>query len=185
SGPLRSILSRQNNIDVLLGEVTSVDTQKRVVRLEQHDVPYDFRILATGVRYNYFGHDEWSRIAPGLISLSDADRVRTKVLLAFEQAEELVALESAQTTSPQIQKLLTFVLVGGGTVGVEMASTLAEMSRFALHRDFRHIDPGAARILLYEASYRPIRRRFRPRPSVTWRSSVSRPAPVLESTWSM
>ena len=153
SGPLRSILSRQNNIDVLLGEVTGVDTQKRVVRLEQHDVPYDFLILATGVQYNYFGHDEWSRIAPGLVSLSDADRIRAKVLLAFEQAEELAALELAQSTF-RIQKLLTFVLVGAGTVGVEMASTLAEMSRMALAHDFRHIDAGSARILLYEAAPR-------------------------------
>ncbi len=152
SGPLRSILSRQNNIDVLLGEVTGVDTEKRVVRLEQHDVPYDFLILATGVQYNYFGRDEWSRIAPGLVSLSDADRIRAKVLLAFERAEELAALESAQTTS--IQKLLTFVLVGAGTVGVEMASTLAEMSRMALAHDFHHIDARSARILLYETAPR-------------------------------
>jgi NADH:quinone reductase (non-electrogenic) len=152
SGPLRSILSRQNNIDILLGEVTGVDTQKRVVRLEQHNVPYDFLILATGVQYNYFGHDEWSRVAPGLVSLSDADRIRAKVLLAFEQAEELAALESAQTTS--IQKLLTFVLVGAGTVGVEMASTLAEMSRMALAHDFHYIDARSARILLYETAPR-------------------------------
>src|SRR5213594_3760990 len=152
SGPLRSILSRQNNIDVLLGEATGVDTQKRVVCLEQHDVPYDFLILATGVQYNYFGHDEWSRIAPGLVSLSDADRIRAKVLLAFEQAEELAALGLAQTTS--IQKLLTFVLVGAGTVGVEMASTLAEMSRMALAHDFHHIDARSARILLYETAPR-------------------------------
>lgn len=155
SGPLRSILSRQKNIDVLLSEVTCVDTQTRVVRLEQHDVPYDFLILATGVQYNYFGHDEWSRLAPSLTSLNDADRIRAKVLLAFEHAEELAALESAQqATSTQIQRLLTFVLVGAGTVGVEMASTLAEMSRMALADDFRHIDPTSARILLYEAAPR-------------------------------
>src|SRR5437870_9331804 len=154
SGPLRSILSRQKNIDILLGEVTGVDTQKRLVRLEQHDVPYDFLILATGVQYNYFGHDEWSRIAPGLVSRSDADRIRAKVLLAFERAKELAALELTQTTSPQIQKLLTFVLVGAGTVGVEMASTLAEMSRMALAHDFRHIDARSARILLYETAPR-------------------------------
>jgi len=155
SGPLRSILSRQKNIDVLLSEVTCVDTQTRVVRLEQHDVPYDFLILATGVQYNYFGHDEWSRLAPSLTSLNDADRIRAKVLLAFEHAEELAALESAQqATSTQIQRLLTFVLVGAGTVGVEMASTLAEMSRMALAHDFRHIDPTSARILLYEAAPR-------------------------------
>ena len=154
SAPLRSILSRQINTDVLLGEVTGVDTQKRVVRFEQHDVPYDFLILATGVQYNYFGHDEWSEIAPGLVSLSDADQILAKVLLAFEQAEELAALDSVQPASPQIQKLLTFVLVGAGTVGVEMASTLAEMSRMALARDFRHIDVRSARILLYEAAPR-------------------------------
>src|SRR5437667_2187883 len=154
SGPLRSILSRQNNIDVLLGEVTGVDTQKRVVRLEQHDVPYDFLILATGVQYNYFGHDEWARIAPGLVSLSDADRIRAKVLLAFERAEELAALELAETISPEIQKLLTFVLVGAGTVGVEMASTLAEMSRMTLAHDFHHIYARSARILLYDTAPR-------------------------------
>jgi NADH:quinone reductase (non-electrogenic) len=152
SGPLRSILRRHDNIDVLLGEVTGVDTQKRAVRLDQHDVPYDFLILATGVRYNYFGHDEWSRFAPGLVSLSDADRIRAKVLLAFEQAEELAALGLAQTAP--IQKLLTFVLVGAGTVGVEMASTLAEMSRMALAHDFHHIDARSARILLYEMAPR-------------------------------
>jgi NADH dehydrogenase len=154
SGPLRSILSRQNNVEVLLGQVTGIDTQKRVVRLRQQDVPYDCLILATGVQYNYFGHDEWSLLAPGLVSLSDADRIRAKVLLAFEKAEELAALGSAQTNSPQIQRLLTFLLVGAGTVGVEMASTLAEMSHMALARDFRHIDARAARILLYEAAPR-------------------------------
>jgi NADH dehydrogenase len=154
SGPLRSILGRQNNIDVLLGEVTGVDTQKRLVRLEQHEVRYDFLILATGVQYNYFGHDEWSPIAPGLVSLGDADRIRAKVLLAFEQAEELAALGLAPATSPPIQKLLTFVLIGAGTVGVEMASTLAEMSRMALAHDFHHIDARSARILLYEAEPR-------------------------------
>jgi NADH:ubiquinone reductase (H+-translocating) len=154
SGPLRSIFSRQNNVEILLGEVTGVDPQKRIVRFEQHDVPYDFLVLATGVQYNYFGHDEWPRLAPGLVSLSDADRIRAKVLMAFEEAEELAALESARTTSPQIQKLLTFVLVGAGTVGVEMASTLAEMSRMALANDFRHIDARSARILLYEAAPR-------------------------------
>src|SRR6516162_9150683 len=96
SGPLRSILSRQNNIDVLLGEVTGVDAQKRVVRLEQHEVPYDFLVLATGVQYNYFGHNDWAEIATGLVSLADADIIRAKVLLAFERAEEMVALGQAE-----------------------------------------------------------------------------------------
>jgi len=154
SGPLRSILSRKKNIEVLLGEVTAVDTQKRVVRLDQYDVPYEFLILATGVQYNYFGHDDWSRIAPGLVSLGDADHIRAKILLAFEKAEELAALGLVPPASPQIQKLLTFVLVGAGTVGVEMASTLAEMSRMALAHDFHHIDARSARILLYEMAPR-------------------------------
>jgi NADH dehydrogenase len=152
AGPLRSILSRQRNVEVLLDEVIGVDAEARRVRLPQYDLPYDFLILATGIRYNYFGHDEWKQIAPGLASLEDADEIRGKVLLAFERAERLAALGHA---APQaIQQLLTFVLVGAGTVGVEMASTLAEMSRMALTHDFRHIDPRAAQILLYEGESR-------------------------------
>src|SRR5579862_1616956 len=151
AGPLRSILTRRN-IEVLLDDVTGVDPQARRVHLRQNDLPYDFLILATGIRYNYFGHDEWQQIAPGLESLEDADQIRGKVLLAFERAEKLAALGGAAPET--IQQLLTFVLVGAGTVGVEMASTLAEMSRIALVRDFRHIDPRAAQILLYEADSR-------------------------------
>ena len=115
-------------------------------------MPYDYLILATGIQYNYFGHEDWRRDAPGLESLDDADLIRGKVLLAFERAEEMAAL--GQGTPQEIQKLLTFVLVGAGTVGVEMASTLAEMSRMALAHDFRHIDPRSAQILLYEAAPR-------------------------------
>jgi NADH dehydrogenase len=152
SGPLRSILIRQRNVEVLLDEVTGVDTQARLVHLPQYDLPYDFLILATGIQYNYFGHDEWQQIAPGLASLEDADEIRGKVLLAFERAEELAALGHAAPEA--IQRLLTFVLVGAGTVGVEMASTLVEMARIALAHDFRHIDPRAAQILLYEAATR-------------------------------
>jgi NADH dehydrogenase len=151
AGPLRSILSRLN-IEVLLDDVVGVDPQARRVCLPEYEVPYDFLILATGVQYNYFGHDEWRQIAPGLTSLEDADEIRAKILLAFERAEKLAALGHA--ASEAIQQLLTFVLVGAGTVGVEMASTLAEMARFALARDFRNIDPRAARILLYEAESR-------------------------------
>lgn len=147
AGPLRSILS-QPNVEVLLDEVTGVDSRARRVHLRQYDLPYDFLILATGIQYNYFGHDEWQQIAPGLASLEDADEIRGKVLLAFERAEKIAALGNA--TPEAIQQLLTFVLVGAGTVGVEMASTLAEMSQMTLPRDFRHIDPGAARILVYE-----------------------------------
>jgi NADH dehydrogenase len=152
AGPLRSILSRQRNVEVILDEVTGIDSEKRLVHLAQYDLPYDFLILATGIQYNYFGHDEWRPIAPGLESLEDADHIRGRILLAFERAEELAALGEA--TPEAIQRLLTFVLVGAGTVGVEMASTLAEMSRIALAHDFRHIDTRSAQILLYEAEPR-------------------------------
>ncbi len=152
AGALRSILNRQQNVEVLLDEVTGIDTEKRLVHLKQHVLPYDFLVLASGIQYNYFGHEDWRRTAPGLESLDDADLIRGKILLAFERAEEIAALDHADTE--KIRQLLTFVLVGGGTVGVEMASTLAEMSRMALAHDFRNIDPRSAAILLYEAAPR-------------------------------
>jgi NADH:ubiquinone reductase (H+-translocating) len=152
SGPLRSIFSHQKNIDVLLDEVTGINPDQRVVRLTRGEVPYDFLILATGIQYNYFGHDEWRQFAPGLESLDDADVIRGKILRAFERAEEMASIEHA---SPEdIRRELTFALVGAGTVGVEMASTLAEMARMTLVNDFRYIDPPSARILLYEAAPR-------------------------------
>jgi NADH dehydrogenase len=137
---------------VLLDEVTGSNSVKRVVHLKQGELSYDFLVLATGIQYNYFGHDEWRQFAPGLESLDDADVIRGKILLAFERAEEMASMEHAG--SEEIRRQLTFALVGAGTVGVEMASTLAEMSRMALARDFRHIDPTSARILLYEAAPR-------------------------------
>jgi NADH dehydrogenase len=152
SGPLRSILSHQRNAEVLMDEVTGIDTGRRVVHLRQREIPYDYLILATGIQYNYFGHDEWRRVAPGLESLDDADLIRGKILLAFERAEEMAALGLADREA--IRQHLTFVLVGAGTVGVEMSSTLAEMSRMALAHDFRHIDTRSAQILLYEAASR-------------------------------
>jgi NADH:ubiquinone reductase (H+-translocating) len=156
SGPLRSILSRQKDIDVLLDEVTGISPEQRIVHLKHRDIAYDFLILATGIRYNYFGHDEWRAFAPGLESLDDADVIRSKILLAFERAEAMASGSRVpeEVPSAEIRRLLTFVLVGAGTVGVEMASTLAEMSRMALTHDFRHIDPRTARILLYEAAPR-------------------------------
>ena len=152
AGPLRSIVSRQRNVEVLQDEVTAIDAAQRLVHLRQHQLPYDFLILATGIQYNYFGHDDWRRVAPGLESLDDADLIRGKVLTAFERAEETAALDHRDRQ--EIRQFLTFVLVGAGTVGVEMAGTLAEMSRMALAHDFRHIDPRSARILLYEAAPR-------------------------------
>lgn len=152
SGALRSIFSRQRNIDVLLDEVTGINSNQRIVHLRRGDLPYDFLILATGIRYNYFGHDEWRHSAPGLESLDDADIIRSRILCAFERAEEMASIEHAG--DEEIRRQLTFALVGAGTVGVEMAGTLAEMSRMELGHDFRHIDPTSARILLYEAGPR-------------------------------
>ena len=152
SGALRSIFSHQKNVDILLDEVTGVNSDQRTVHLTRGDLPYDFLILATGIQYNYFGHDEWRHFAPGLESLDDADVIRSKILRAFERAEEMASIERAGTE--EIRRQLTFALVGAGTVGVEMASELAEMSRMELANDFRHIDPTSARILLYDAGPR-------------------------------
>src|SRR4051794_17082929 len=152
SSPLRSIFSRQKNVHILFDEVTGINSDERVVHLRRGDVPYDYLILATGIRYNYFGHDEWRPFASGLESLDDADIIRGKILRAFERAEEMASIERVEPE--EICRQLTFALVGGGTVGVEMASTLAEMSRIELVHDFRHIDPASARILLYEGGPR-------------------------------
>jgi NADH dehydrogenase len=151
SSPLRSVFSRLKNVQVLFDEVTGIDSERRIVHLRRGALPYDYLILATGIQYNYFGHDEWRPFAPGLESLDDADLIRSKILLSFERAE---ALASTPNSQEEIRRLLTFALVGAGTVGVEMASTLAEMSQMALVHDFRHIDPRTARILLYEAAPR-------------------------------
>ena len=152
SSPLRSIFSGQKNVQILFDEVTGISSGQRIVHLGRGDVPYDYLILATGIQYNYFGHDEWRQFASGLESLDDADVIRGKILRAFERAEEMASIERAQPE--EICRQITFALVGGGTVGVEMASTLAEMSRIELVRDFRHIDPASARILLYEGGPR-------------------------------
>src|SRR6516162_8736332 len=133
--PLRSIFSQQRNIEVLMSEVNGIDTQNGLIQLPQYALHYDFLVLATGISYNYFGHDEWKQIAPGLESLDDADRIRGKILLPFETAERAAAGGTAN--QEMIQQLLTFVLVGAGTVGVEMASAMAEMMRMALAHDFR------------------------------------------------
>ncbi len=165
AAPLRGILSNQPNVEVLMDEVIGVDTANRRVRLENRDLPYDFLILATGIHYNYFGHDDWRAFATPLESLEGADIIRTKVLTALETAENLAA--SGNASEEEIRRQLTFVLVGGGTVGVELAGTLAEMFHMALQRDFHHIDPSSARILLCEAG---------PRLLPTYREDLSRDA---------
>ena len=152
AAPLRSILQRQENVEVLMAEVTGVDTAGKLVETDQGCIAYDFLILSTGIHYNYFGHDDWKQVAPGLDTVDDADDIRGKILLAFEEAENIAARTGDESAS--VHELLTFVIVGGGTAGVEMGGTMAEMTRLALARDFRHIDPRSARILLYEAGPR-------------------------------
>jgi NADH dehydrogenase len=152
AAPLRSILHLQENVEVLMAEVSAVDTATKFVHTDQGSIPYDFLILSTGIHYNYFGHDDWKQVAPGLDTVDDADDIRGKILLAFEEAENIAARTGDD--SDAVHELLTFVIVGGGTAGVEMAGTMAEMTRLALARDFRHIDPRSARILLYEAGPR-------------------------------
>lgn len=152
AGPIRSILSRQKNTEVLMAEVSSIDTTNRIVHFQEGELQYDYLVLATGIDYNYFGHDEWREIAPGLDSVDDADKIRGKILSSFEQAERL-AVDKTETPE-ELEGLLTFSLVGAGTAGVEMAGTIAELARMTLAKDFRHIDPTAAKILLFEAAPR-------------------------------
>ncbi len=150
--PLRVVFAGQRNVEVVLSEVTGVDTVNRRVLLPTCDLPYDYLILATGIHVNYFGHDEWKAVAPGLEGLEEADLIRTRILQAFEEAERHALCADADQTV--IEEMLTFVLVGAGTVGVELAATIAEMARMALAHDFRHLDPGAAQILLFDGAPR-------------------------------
>ena len=152
AAPIRSIMRRQKNVTVLMAEMVGVDPHARVVFTREGTVTYDYLVLATGIEYNYFGHEEWKALAPGLASVDDADRIRGKILTAFESAEQLAA--SGKADDSTLHELLTFVQVGAGTAGVEMAGTMAEMARLALAEDFRHIDPSSAHILLFEAAPR-------------------------------
>src|SRR5215472_16279461 len=149
SSPIRGILRKQKNTTVIMGEVTGLDTEQSCVFVNSPDrehvpVHYDYLILATGARHSYFGHDEFEKFAPGLKSLADAVAIRNKVLKAFEQAE-------AEEDPKLHQDLLTFVLVGAGPTGVEMAAALAVFARTTLRSDFRRIDPTKARIVLIDA----------------------------------
>ena len=143
ASPIRWILRRQKNVDVLLAEVTRIDPAEKRLVLADGEMFYDYLIVASGATHAYFGHDEWRTAAPGLKTLEDALEIRRRVLLAFERAER-------ETDPARRQALLTFVVIGGGPTGVEMAGALAEMARQSLARDFRHFDPGSARIVLVE-----------------------------------
>src|SRR5436853_6450444 len=143
AAPIRAILSQCKNLEVMLAEVHSVDVAAKKVKLTDGEVDYDYLIVATGARHSYFGHPEWERLAPGLKSLEDAVEVRRRILMAFEYAER-TSDEAARKAAT------TFVIIGGGPTGVEMAGAIAEIARYTLAKDFRRIDPSQARVILVE-----------------------------------
>ena len=146
--PIRHILRGQKNVTVLMAEVTGVDTASKTVRLKNADpIAYDYLIIATGATHSYFGHDEWAEFAPGLKRIEDATRIRRRILIAFEQAE--LTHDEAER-----RRLLTFVIVGGGATGAEMAGAIAEIALQTVAKDFRRIDPRSSRIILLEAGPR-------------------------------
>ena len=145
ASPIRWILRRQRNIRVLLGEAAGIDLERRSVQLaDGAAIDYDYLILATGARHTYFGHDGWAQAAPGLKTLEDALDMRRRVLLAFERAER-------ESDPARQQTMLTFIIVGGGPTGVELAGTLAEIARHTLPEEFRSVDTSRTRIVLIEA----------------------------------
>ena len=148
ASPIRSILSRQKNAHVLMARVTGIDPMRKLVQLKDgRDEPFDYLIVATGARHAYFGHDQWERHAPGLKKIEDATDIRRRILLAFERAET--------TQDPEERKaLLTFLVIGGGATGVEMAGAIAELAHWALADEFHAIDPTQARVVLVEAGPR-------------------------------
>ncbi len=145
--PVRAILSRQENVSVLMEEVTGVDADRRHVLLARGSIGFDHLVLAMGATHSYFGHEDWAPVAPGLKSLDDATLIRRRVLNAFEEAE-------TTDDEPARERLLRFVIVGGGPTGVELAGTIAELARYTLAADFRRIDPRRARVILVEAGDR-------------------------------
>jgi len=149
AAPIRGILGRCKNTEVMLAEVKSVNVEARTVNTGEREIGYDYLILATGARHSYFGHDEWEKFAPGLKSLEDAIEIRRRLLLAFEYAEKITD-EAAKKAA------MTFVIIGGGPTGVEMAGAIAEIARYTLAKDFKHIEPSSARVVLVEGDKRVI-----------------------------
>jgi NADH dehydrogenase len=147
AAPVRAILSKSKNMEVILAEVQSIDVGARKVKMVDGELDYDYLILATGARHSYFGHPEWEKLAPGLKSLEDAVEIRRRILMAFEYAEK-ISDEAARKAA------MTFVIIGGGPTGVEMAGAIAEIARYTLAKDFRHIDPSQARVILVESEPR-------------------------------
>jgi NADH dehydrogenase len=147
AAPLRSIVRRQRNCEVLLGDVRGFDVRTRTVHFDNRQIVYDTLIAAAGSRHSYFGHTDWEALAPGLKTIEDATRIRRRLLMAFERSEREADLELRR-------QLLTIVIVGGGPTGVELAGTMSEIARHTLSREFRHIDPSDAQIVLVEAGDR-------------------------------
>lgn len=145
--PIRAILKKQNNVKVILGEVTNIERESKKVFLQDDSYEYDYLIIAIGSRHSYFGNSEWEKNAPGLKTISDALRIRERILLSFEKAERYAERQS-------VDKYLTFVIVGGGPTGVELAGAIAEISKKTMLKNFRKIDPTKTRILLVEATDR-------------------------------
>ncbi|HKW77397.1 MAG TPA: FAD-dependent oxidoreductase, partial [Terriglobales bacterium] len=141
ASPIRNVLRGARNTEVLLGEVTGFDLQRRVVRTESLQLPYDYLVVAAGATHAYFGHPEWEQYAPGLKTLEDATEIRGRVLFAFEQAER--EAYTSRVTPP-----LNFVVIGAGPTGVELAGAISDISRRYLQRDFRNINPRQSRIIL-------------------------------------
>src|SRR5438034_7892666 len=147
AAPVRAVLSKCRNVEVILAEVESVDVDAKKVKTVDLQIDYDYLILATGARHSYFGHSEWEKLAPGLKSLEDAVELRRRILMAFEYAEKI-------TDEKARRAAMNFVIIGGGPTGVELAGAIAEISRHTLARDFRHINPSEARVILIEGDSR-------------------------------
>jgi NADH dehydrogenase len=145
--PIRHILRAQDNVTVLMEDVRGVDLARKVLRTDFKDIEFDYLVVATGATHAYFGHDDWAAFAPGLKRIEDATRIRRSILIAFERAE-------LTDDADERRRLLTFVVVGGGATGVEMAGAIAEVARQTLANDFRRIDPRSAHIILVEAGPR-------------------------------
>lgn len=147
ASPVRAIMRRAGNVEALLGEVTGFDLGRRLVKIDGLDLPYDYLIVASGATHAYFGHPEWAHIAPGLKTIEDAIEIRRRVLLAFESAER-------QVVAGHKEPALTFVVIGAGPTGVELAGAIADISKRYMEHDFRAIDPSKARIILLEGGPR-------------------------------
>jgi NADH dehydrogenase len=147
AAPIRWIMRGRHNVDILLGEVQDFDLAKRIVRLPDDDIPYDYLVVAAGASHAYFGHDNWEPFAPGLKTIEDALEIRRRILLAFELAER-------QALAGEGHVPLNFIVVGAGPTGVELAGTLAEISHQVLANEFRSIDPKTTRIILLEGGPR-------------------------------